>query len=418
MRTATRVLGFAGALALVAGTSAAQNGNDAPYNNAADFYTTFSSPSAGASIGTNPPDITGDLYWRAFAGADYMNDVDGTGLGGSVMEIAGYFESLLDEDWSDSANFLDRLHSHATIGVSGALEPDFFTTGITGTEVLVSIGPSGFSDPCTIYTTFCSPAGSSCAPGGGAWSWVVDIPFTATPGSGVVMAADGSLGSDMATTYFIQGGHVSSGGPCGIGTNETNALISTDESQGDITGLGINSVEGFQVAGSGPIAWGVATGMEAMVQFRGNVMNMIGDSGTGLGPEVGDNGGGGTNGMFLSVGSGVATLGCELRDANHDPFNVGIAGASLVPLPNPGLPALGGNLLVLPDGLFGSTSGVWVGTVVIDNPWFTTEGRFIGAQLPVPTTAAGATLYTQGATFSLTTFTADTTNVATTHLLP
>jgi hypothetical protein len=415
MRTATRVLGFAGACALVAGTSAAQNSNDANLNNNGDFYFTYSDPSVGSSTGTNPPNINGDLWWRANSGAGFMNDVDNAL--GSVMEVDGYFETLLDEDWSDSAEFLDRTHGPA-VDLGTGLQPLFFSAGLT-TEVLVSLGPSGFFSPCTLYPSLCSPSGSTCAAPGTAWGWIVDIGLSATPGTGVILPADGTAASDMATTYFLQGGMTTLGGACGTGTNETSDIHSTDETQADPTGGGFNPSGGFQVAGGGAIQEGIISMGESHETYRGNIVNMVADTGSGLGVEVGDNAGGAMNGRNLSVGSGLATLGVELRDfAGAAGANVGIAGASTIPLANPGIPALGGWLGVLPNGVFTATSSIWQGTVTPVVPVFVTEGTMNGAQLPLPVTISGATLFTQGATFSLVTFTANSTNVVRTRLLP
>lgn len=93
MRTATRVLGVLGALAVTASFANAQvNSNDSTRQNGGDVVFIYSSPSSGASVGTNPPDVNGDLYWRAVDGG-MANDVDG--LIGSAMEIDGFYESLL-----------------------------------------------------------------------------------------------------------------------------------------------------------------------------------------------------------------------------------------------------------------------------------------------------------------------------------
>lgn len=415
MRTATRVLGFAGALALVAGTAASQNNNDAPFNNGGDFYTTFSAPSVGSPTGTSPVDITGDLYWKSHAGSEFYNDVDpSSGL--ATMTITGYFENVLDEDWSSIPSFLDRTHGPAIQSLvnPGSLEPAFFQLGLT-TEITVSMGSPGFDHPCTAYPSLCSPTTSSCHPSGSAWSWVTDVTLT----TAIPLAADGTTASDQATTYYIQGGWDSTGGPCGIGTNETNCLISTDETMGDLTGLGISPNDGFQIAGTGPTAWGVATTTEAHIHYDGNILNPVADT-LGGGAEVGDLAGGAMNGRFLSIGGGTATLGAEIRDfAGSGIANLGIAGASLTALPNPGLPALGGNLMVLPDGLFTSTSAVWNGVVGPASPWFTSEGLMPATQAPVPaTTPTPTTLFIQGATFDLSTFTVNSTNVSSTTLLP
>ncbi|MEM7307057.1 MAG: hypothetical protein AAF682_10330, partial [Planctomycetota bacterium] len=251
---------------------------------------------------------------------------------------------------------------------------------------------------------------------------LIDLAFGSTPGTGIVLAADGTSASDTATTWFVTGGMTASGGTCGLGDYDLQDVHSTDETQADPTGNGVNPSGGFQTAASGPVQEGIASMAEANETWRGNVVNVVADTGTGSSVEVGDNGGGAMNGRNLSVGSGIATIGVELRDLAGSAIpNLGIVGASLTKLPNPGLPALGGNLLVLPDGLFNSTSGVWQGAVTATSFVFTAEGAFTGAQLSVPTTAGsttGTVLHIQGATFNLASFTVDSTNAWCATLYP
>jgi hypothetical protein len=421
MRTATRVLGLASSLALVAGTAAAQNSNNSTLNNGGDVVYFYSSPSSGFSSLAFPPDITGDLYWRSHSGANMMNDVDG--LIGAAMEIDGYYESLFDTNWSTSPSFYARSHGPALpdLGGLGNLEPAFFQLGLT-TETVVLIGPSGFGNPCTIVGTLCSPSGGSCAAPGFVNGYLVDIAFGSTPGSGIVLSADGTSASDMATTYYVTGGMTSVGGSCGSGDYDMQDVHSTDESMADVTGNGINPNSGFQLAASGSILDAANSMAEGHETWRGNIINVVADSGGGLGVEVGDNGGGAMNGRYLSVSSGIATIGVELRDLNTaatlSGMNLGIVGASLSSLANPGFPALGGNLLVFPDGLFNNTSSFWQGPVGASTFVFTSEGSYAGAQLTIPTTAVGVTLNIQGAALSFLTITVDSTNAVQTNLLP
>jgi hypothetical protein len=412
-----------GALVLAAVVSTAQSSNDAPLNNGGEYYFTYSDPSVGFPTGTFPPDLNGDLWWRAHPGDGFMNDVDP--VLGSAMEIDGYLETLFDEDWSTVSSFLDRMHGPAVRNpVTGGLEPAFFSVGLTS-EVLVSLGSTGLGDICTLYPSLASPSGSCCPLSGAPFGWIVDIQLGSTPGSGVVLPADGTAASNTATTYFFQGGWSTVGGSCGWGTYETNDFHSIDETQADPTGLGVNPFGGFQIGGGGPIPEGIVSMSASHETYRGNVVNVVADSGTGLGVEDSFwKGGGAMNGRNLSVGSGLATLGVELRDlAGAAGPNVGVVGASTAPLANPGVPLLGGWLGVSPNGLFAATSGIWQGTVTtivpgFSIPPFTSEGILDGAQLPVPATLAGTSLHLQGATFSLVTLTADTTNVVRTNLLP
>lgn len=415
MRTATRVLGVASALALAAGISTAQNSNNSTFNNGGDIAFLYSDPSSGATSGAVPQDITGDLYWRTHRGANFVNDVDAA-LGGSLMEIDGYYETLYDTDFTTTPHFYGRAHVFQFVG--GGAVPDLgpYAAGTDGVTVLV--GASGFGAPCTVAPSICSPqtTGAVCAAPGFVIGWLVDIGFGPTVGSGVVITASGTGPDDMASVWFVTGGMPGSGGTCGAGDYAVQDVHSTDETQADIGALGINPSGGFQIAGGGLANEGVNSMAESQETWRGNIVNVRART-TGGAIEIGDNGGGAMNGRQLTVNAGGSTIGVELRDlAGSATANIGIVGASLTPLANPGIPALGGNLLVLPDPVFNSTSAVWQGPVVPVTYTFTAEGAFQSAQLPVPPTAAGANLHIQGATFSLVTFTVNSTNKVQTRL--
>ncbi|MEM7311450.1 MAG: hypothetical protein AAF682_32600, partial [Planctomycetota bacterium] len=177
MRTAYRALGVASALALTGGLAAAQvNSNDSTFNNNGDVVFIYSSPSSGFTSLAFPPDVTGDLYWRAHSGADFMNDVDA--VIGSAMEVDGYYESLFDTDWSSTPSFYSRAHGPAlpdSAGLGG-LEPSFFQLGLT-TETVVLVGPSGFGNPCTVAPSLCSPSGGTCPPPGFVNGYLIDLAF-------------------------------------------------------------------------------------------------------------------------------------------------------------------------------------------------------------------------------------------------
>jgi hypothetical protein len=424
MRTATRVFGAVSALAILAGLSAAQNSNDSNLNNNGDVVFFYSDPSSGATAGAAPADITGDLYWRAYTGGNFVNDVDatlaaapqtflehgGAAAGASAMEIDGYYESLFDTDFTSTPSFYGRAHTDMA-GTIPALGP--YSAGTAGITVI--IGPSGFGTPCTVAPSLCTAG--PCPPPGFVNGWIVDIGFGATVGSGIVITAKGAGGDSFATTYFVTGGMTATGGLCGSGDYTMQDVHSTNETQADVAS-GINPSGGLQLAGGGLVNEGVTSMLEGHETWRNNIINVRAKSPGGA-VETGDNGGGAMNGRNLSVGAGGATIGVELRDfAAVGIPNIGIVGASLTGLPNPGVPALGGNLLVLPDGLFNSTSAIWQGPITGFTAVFTAEGAFNGAQLPVPTTAAGALLHIQGARFNLTNFTLNSTNAVTTSVAP
>jgi hypothetical protein len=432
MRNATRVLGFASALAFLAGTAAAQNSNDSSLNNGADVVYLYSSPSSGFSAAAFPPDATGDLYWRAHSGAGFMRDATNTGgvVTAQDMEIDGYFESLFDTDWSTPPDFYGRLETlaYGDLAGTGYLEPAFFQDGFLS-GVYVALGNSGFGNPCTSGApSLCSPSGGTCPPPGFVNGYLVDITFGATVGSGIVLPADGTAASNLATVYFVPGGMLAAAtlGACGLGDYSLQDLHSTDETQADPNaGLpGINPSGGLQIAGSGSLAEGINSMAEGHEAWRGNIVNVVADSGSGV--EVGDNGGGAMNGRNLAIGSGLASIGVELRDLGSATtlagVNLAVVAASASPFPP--TPILGGVLLIAPIGLFNTTSSVWnspppAGVVPVSFNGFTSEGAFAGIQLGIPSSLPSAlTLHIQGAVIAFPAFTVNSTNAVTCTLIP
>jgi hypothetical protein len=200
-------------------------------------------------------------------------------------------------------------------------------------------------------------------------------------------------------------------GPCGFGDYTFQAAYSTDETLSAVLPGGISGSSGGQIGAGGFVNDPAASMPELHETWRGNVLNVVAQTDAATGVEVGNNGGGALNGRNLSVVSGSARLGVEVRDfdAAATP-SIAFAGASLTPLANPGLALLGGNLLVLPDAIFNSTSAVWNGPVAPATFTFTPEGAYASPLVPVPATALGATVYIQGAVFNVLTGLIDSTN--------
>ena len=399
-----------GALGALAGASQAPS-NDAPLHNGGDVVFIYSSPSVGAPPGAGP-DLTGDLYWRAHSGEGFLANVDPSGA--AVMEIDGYYEWLWDTDWSTSPWFYTRMHGPALPdgGGLGGLEPAFFQLGLTS-EVIVQVGPSGFGSPCTVAPSLCSPSGGSCPPIGFLTGYLVDLQFGSTPGSGVVVPADGTAASDLASVWFIHGGMTATGGTCGLGDYDLQDRHSTDESQADASGNGINPYGGFQIAGSGPMLEASSSMAASVETWRGPILNPQADTGTGWGVELGDNGGGALNARELDVSSGWASLGVELRDAEGaaSASSLGVVAASLTPLPVPGVPLLGANLLVQSGGgVFDASTSLWQGPVVPTTFVFTSEGAYTGLQAPLSPLLAGTAFYLQGLVLDLATLQGRSTN--------
>ena len=402
-------LAAAAVLATAAPLAGAQvNSNDHPFNNGGDVVFIYSSPSSGFTSLAFPPDVTGDLYWKAASGFGFMNSVDA--LLGSAMEVDGYYESLFDTDWTTTPSFYVRHHGAAVpdSGGLGGLEPLFFSGAPIGSygDTTVLVGPSGFGNPCTVAPSLCSPSGGTCPPPGFVNGYLVDLFFGSTPGTGIVLPADGTSASDTATTWFVHGGMTASGGVCGLGDYDLQDIHSTDETQADSTGNGSEPLRRLPARGrrSGPGGGVFDHRSEPDLPRRADQHGR----GHRHGPwRRGGRQRGGAPPTPSTCRSAAGWPPWAWRSATWGapPSPTwGSPGLSLTPLPNPGLPALGGSLLVLPDGLFNSTSGVWQGAVTATTFVFTAEGAFVGAQLAIPTTAAGAVVYAQGVTFSLLSF--------------
>ena len=197
------------ALAVALAPSVAAQANDAPRNNGDDVTFFYSDPSLGAPLGTLPPDIKGDLFWTVHTGEDHLAYADPAGF--ARMEIAGYYEEIFDTDLTTPPWFYVRTHGPALPGALGPpfLKPAFFELGLTS-EVVVDLGPTGFGTPCTIAPSLCTGCPTPFVSG-----WTVDVQFA--PGASVLVGSLGTSASDLATTWFLHGGMVATGGLCGMG---------------------------------------------------------------------------------------------------------------------------------------------------------------------------------------------------------
>jgi hypothetical protein len=374
----TQALLAAAGLAACAAITSAQS-NDITMSNGGDTLFFYSDPSA-----------PGDLYWRALPGDRLLAHQHGP-AGDATMELSGFYEDLFDTDWSTTPVFFDR-HVGRALPVAGApcaLEPDFLQTGVfAGTTVVM--GPSGFASPCTVAPSLCSPGGCA-APGFTVLGWIVDISLGSTPGSGVVLPADGTPASDAAVTYLVTPGMPASGGPCGLGDYVLQTAYSFDESQADDC-AGLNTFSGSRL-GSGPAAQDPLTDTPTFaLGWREPVLNVVADSGTGLGVEQGPNGGGALNGLKLDTQSGVATVGVEVRDFEGVGDLAYVWSAAEAGGP-PGMPIGGAWLLqrfsrVMP--------ACFLGTIGPATFVFTAEGAFTTCQMPQLPVAGPVDLYWQG----------------------
>lgn len=450
MRTAARLLGVAGALAFIAGSAAAQNNNDITINNGDDVIFVLSDPSSGFSDGSNPPAIVdGDYFWKIYP-SEALHCKEGS------IDTTVMWESIIDTDWGTIPDFYDRIIGNAYecggTDLDGDLAPDclpvcarvpswFATGGFDAGDVLFILGDGGLPNPCTISPPLCTTGGICPLTGllGYQIQWFgfsVPIPCD---GSGTSFLPATTAGvpttpghdGDTAITYFAPGGMTFSNpatpGSCGFGDYIFQMDYSTNETQGDCCGEGFSPYGGFQVGTAGTFLDPLNFGATAHLGFDADVINVIGETdAAGLGVEFGIARAGATNGLCLDTNSGSASISIELRD-----FNTGSVGAPNLaltafgatgPIPSPGLPVLGGCLMVIPDGILSSSTTS--GPVLIDpSIGFGSVGEayFGGGQLPLPAFGLSPgvffTLYGQGFVIDIGTFTAEETQVWEARLL-
>jgi hypothetical protein len=372
----TRSLLTAAGLAACATVTSAQVTNDVPLSNGGDALFFYSDPSAA-----------GDLFWRALPGDRLLAHQHGP-TGDATMEYTGCYEEIYDTDWSTSPSFFDR-HVGPALPVPGApcaLEPAFLQTGVLG-GTTISIGPSGFGSPCTIAPSICSPGG--CGLAGGPVGWIVDVEFASSPGTGVVVPADGTAASDLAVTYFVPPGMPATGGPCGLGDYVFQTTHSTDETQANDCG-GLSAFSGSRLGSAPAVQDAFSVTPAFTLAFREPVLNVVADGGSGV--EHGPNGGGALNGLKLDTQSGAATIGVELRDLEGigDLAFVWSAAAAGGP---PGTPV--GDAWLL-QRFSRNMPACFLGTVAATTFVFTAEGAFETCQIPQLPVAAPVDVYWQG----------------------
>jgi hypothetical protein len=350
------------------------------------------------------------------------------------MHLTGMTELFADSDPSTSSSFYDFLIGPAlpSAAYPGTIEPAFFQQGLT-TEIFVSLGDTGLTDVCSWPEITCDPPG---CPDGSMWSYLFDIRFE----SSIPIPSNGTPSSDLAVTWFLPGGMAIDypAADCPGGDFDLHGTLWTAETQADDAG-GFSPLAGIQTAGSGrgPVLVDQAVGWS--LTFKERILNVIGDSGNGF--ERGGHGGGATNGLRLSVGSGNARISYEVRAAQDLGIpNQAFVGTSLAPLPLPGVPVLGARLLVAPDAAFVGTAGASAASllpvtdVCLDSDYVCYTPPIDGAadfespsplsssgtplHVPIPASAAGFEVYSQGLVLHTTTLEAFTTNRVRTSLYP
>lgn len=416
MRTAARLFGVAGALAFIAGSAAAQNNNDIPTNNGGDVLFVLSDPSSGFSSGSNPPAVfTGDYFWKVYP-SEALHCKEGS------IDVTVMWETMIDTDWSTTPDFWDRVIGNAyecggtDLNTDGAPDctpvcarvPDWIATGAFDSgDVLYILGDGGIPNPCTISPAACT-SGGICPLSGligyqVQWFGFEDpIPCDGSAGSYAPVAVGGvpvtpGHDGDSCITYFAPGGMTFSNpatpGSCGFGDYIFQMDYSTNETQGDCCGEGFSPYGGFAISGfSGGIFLDPLNfASDSTLGFNQDVINVIGDTGTGLGREQNiDKAGGATNGLCLDTNSGAGSVKIELRDLNTGVTNPAgnlafVAFGATGPIPSPGINIFGGCLMVIPDGILSASTQS--GPVAVDaSIGFGSfgEARFVGANLALP----------------------------------
>jgi hypothetical protein len=334
--------------AISGGIAAQQNGNDILATNGGEVVFIFGDPSNGGatpgSIGTGD-----DLDWKAVP-----NKVL-SAVGGTTVEI-DTFETMFigDSDW----NTIPRIHD-LTIGpvfktglgvfpLCNSQVPDFFSTG--SVSFLISFGPSGLPDPCSVVPTLCTAPG--CPPP--ITGYNVDLLFGTGPGSGITYSSEiiADVGG-MALTKFLPGGMPFTGtsaGSCGLGDYEFTGASSTNENQGDCVDNdgdtipdGANYIGGFQVGGTtptGPIPDDTGTLSEIEIGYEQCIME-VSAADVSYGPEEGG------SSVILATGTGTASAGGKIHALNK----IGGLVLSAATVGDPALPPSLAAKIAIPGGL-------------------------------------------------------------------
>ena len=351
-----------------------------------------------------------------------MNDVDG--LLGSAMEIDGYYESLFDTDWSTSPGLLRAPITAPPVptAAGSGVWSRCFSPGLRSPATATSpcwSAPRASGNPCTVAPSLCSPSGGTCPPAGFVNGYLVDLFFGSTPGTGVVLPADGTSASDTATTWFVHGGmdrlrrHLRPGRlrPAGRALDRRNPGRRDRQRRQPRRRLPARGAVARCRRGINSMA-------EANETWRGNILQLV--------SRQRDRAGGRGRRQRRRRHERAAPRGrshhrrrdprpgrfgrTEPRDRGSLPDGATQPGPA-----GPGRQPCWSSR----DGLFNSTSGVWQGAVAPTTFVFTAEAAFSGAQLCVAVHRRPARRCSpRGATFSLLTFSVDSSQRARRRLPP
>ena len=380
---------------LIAGVAVAQNipNNNHDLNNGTDIVYIYGDPSIGAPPGF--VNLSGDLWWRVYP-KDSLISATGT------LEVPSFDWEIYDTDWTTSAVMFDTGWGPGVNNTAfpGNIAPDFSSAGLAAT-IFVGGGSTGFANPCSISTAFCS--GSVCPPPGFVVGYLVNSTFylsgTACDGStGIVLTTNGTV-DNVITAFLPDGMTFASGAPgqCGMGDYSLMTAASTDEQQADALVTGYSQFGGFQLGATPQMNPDATTENSAFgLEFCDIAMNTVaGDTGlAGLEYDT-----------TLS-----AAFGYDVRDLSGVGLpNLTFASSCiLAPFPAPGINLFGAQVMLnLTDPTV--TATLKKGTAVLQDPLAAgypfNYGQFTNSTLVIPPTAGGLGIKVtqQGITISLAT---------------
>jgi hypothetical protein len=389
------------ALPLLATSSLAQDFNNLDLTNGGDGLFFYNDPSIGAPLGTVPPDLDGDFWWKVYP-KEVMNHPLGT------LEMTGLTIELYDTDWINTPADVsfDTVFTPGVVSTlnPGNIEPDFnHALGFT----LLGVASFGgqLTNPCSdpaFAANFCT-ALNGCPAGGGVVGYIIGLTvLDPVTNEGIDLQADGA--TDWTYSTFVPGGMlgpISGGGACGTGDYlfqdvhssnvfppNTNGELQSDVlltgfskyggAHGGGSGLGVYFPDALDEVFAGPLEFA-----EPISESRNDV---------GLGPQLG----------LASLNPSQASGPIGMRLWSQSNINeLGFFFASFFPLfPAPGIPIFDINIMVnISDPLAGTISGLWNGLIAGGQGDFQDDGVLDTILLQLPPITVGFTLNVQGFAF-------------------
>lgn len=343
MRSFFRLVAVALAALGAGGFASAQNGNDNLLHNGGGVLYYFGSPSIGFSTGVNPPDFSGDWYWKVYPATSITTS-------SGVSEVTGWQVTLLDTDWTTSPAFYDTIFAKGKPSTAnpGNIEPDFTDPN----AVFLSIGVSGFVNPCIADPSLCG--GGLCPPAGQLLGYDVAVGLGTCTGDGILFVSDDN--THFTESSFFPGDMFYGGpaGACGTGDFVWMNDNSTDEKQASPTGVAYSFYGGRNFTGVGLTPNPLARNATQHIELCSPTLNIRLGAPVALPIPYGTTGQGetglaGVNADLTGTGGAGLQFGYRLYDdvglTQIVPFALATS-CVLVPPAPPGIPVMGGNVLL------------------------------------------------------------------------